>query len=140
MTYTVSISYGSYAVDLTNNNVEISHRFTNPFVPFSLPQSVGQTLGQNTKVINIGLIVDQFDFTFTLKDGPGTYNFGTPLTKYETLIYLAAFIPSPKVLTLGSNTFYCQIESINVSWAPGKKNVAENCMVTVQLCDNISMS
>ena len=139
MTYSVVISYGSYAVDLTNNHVGVSHNFTNPFITFDTPQQAEDALGRNTKLINIGLVVNTIDLTFTLKDGPGTYNFNTPGTKYETLVYLAAYVKNAKILTLGSTTFYGHIENLSVAWMPGKKNLAENCTLTFHMSDNIAM-
>lgn len=143
MTYTVSIAgtigATTHTVTLTNLDVQIGHRFTNPFFTFATPDVATEYIGKNTKCINIGLNSNTFDFTFKLTDGPGTFNFTTPSTNYEKLVWMASHCKNAKVITISAFSGYGHIENLHVEWLPGKKNLAEGCSMTVILTDNITM-
>ena len=118
----------------------INFRHSNPIITLATPAEQGTALGQNTVAINIGFVKDQFDLSFELKDGPGSFNAtGTGTTNLEKLLFLAYAVPSPKTLSLNGSTFYGQIESMNIPWEAGKGNFIPNCTLTLTLCMNISM-
>lgn len=144
MTASCIISLGSCSVDLTNKDLEIAYRHSNPIITIDTPGNSTDAVGNNTIAINIGFVSNSYDLTFTLTDGPGAYSINPNGTNYEKLLYLASQT-NPKTVTLvGTSTIspipHGQIESLNVSWKSGMKDIAVGCTMSIKLCANITMS
>jgi hypothetical protein len=145
MTAAFTISDGTYTVNLNDattggcGGLTLNHRFSNPETTLSTPIDISQILGDNVIAINLGMVDNSFDMTFKLFDGYGTFNFQTPTTNYEKLVYLANYNKNVKILTLGSSTFNCQIESINIPFVAGQKDLVINGTMTVRLAANVAM-
>ena len=142
MTAAFTISDGTYTVDLNSDTcagLTLNHRFTNPELTLSTPIDISQVLGDNVIAVNLGMVDNSFDMTFQLMDGFGTFNFQTPTTNYEKLVYLANYNKNVKTLTLGSSSFNCQIESINIPFVAGQKDLVINGTMTVRLTANVAM-
>lgn len=145
MTTGCTISYSTTSVDLNSIGgaigTSISFRFSNPviYVDTVDDTSIVAQLGYNTQAINIGLLRSSFTFNFTLRDGPGTYNFNTPgSTNFEKLTYIARQ-HNPKTLTINGSVYMCHIDSLDVSWDAGKKDIGRASM-TVTLTSNLGMA
>ena len=121
-------------------NVTVSHRFSNPIMIISTPLTVNVTIGENSVPINLGFIVNAYDITFDLYDGPGTFNFSTPSTDYEKLEHLANYVLDVKTLTLDGQTFTGHIENMRIDWIAGKKNVSEGCTMTFHTTKDVPTS
>ncbi len=134
------LSDGVHPVDFTNLNVVISHSFNNPaLIDVATPLAAGETLGSNTIGINIGFVQNNINLSFYLTDGPGTYNFISPTTNYEKLVYMANYVHNAKTLTLGSSVFHCHITSMSINCEPGKKDLSTNGNITLMLSKDIAM-
>jgi hypothetical protein len=96
-------------------------------------------IGENTIGINIGFVSNVFDLAFMLRDGPGTFNFSTPSTNYEKLMYMAAYVKNVKTLTLNGTAFTGHIESINVPWKAGLKDLSTSCSIRFKLTKDVTM-
>lgn len=143
MTASVTLSDGTNTVNFndlaTASDVNVSHRFSNPLITFDTPITTSLKIGENTVPINIGFVVNSFDMTFTLSDGPGTFNFQTPTTAYEKIMYMANYKKNVKTLTLNGTAFTGQVENVNITWESGKKNVAEGCTLSFHLTKDVKM-
>jgi hypothetical protein len=130
MTSGVTLSISGVSVDFnsaTVRNMRVTDRFSNPFLNFPTPIQVSQKIGENTVLVNIGFMRQSFDLSFVLLDGPGTFDFSSPgSTNYEKIKYMAGKKTDPKTLTLNGTTFTGQIESVNIPWEPGKKDLSTN--------------
>lgn len=144
MTSGVTLSDGTNTVNFNTAstkacNVTVSHRFSNPLLTLSTPILPNQTIGENTIPINIGFVTNAFDLSFDLYDGPGTFNFISPSTDYEKIMYMANYIKNVKTLTLNGNSFYGQLENVRIDWVAGKKNLSEGCTLTFHLTKDVKM-
>jgi hypothetical protein len=139
MTTGCVLSYGGTSVILTNMNVIITHRFSNPVIIIPTPITTSLKIGDNVIGINIGLVRNSFDISLTLTDGPGTFNFTTPSTTYEKIMYMANFTKNVKTLTLNGQQFQGHIENVNVTWEPGFKNLSERASFIFTLGKDIKM-
>ena len=127
-------------VEFKDLNVTISHSFNNPVLTVDTPvDAKSSVLGSNTMAINIGFTRNDINLSFTLKDGPGTYNFGTPSTNYEKIMYLANYVKNAKTLTLGTQKFYCHITAVNIPWVAGMKNLTTQGNISLILTANLVM-
>jgi hypothetical protein len=139
-TIVLSNKSGSVSVDFTNLGATVKYKFTNPFFTFATPQAAEELTGKNTYCINLGLVSNVFNIEFTLKDGPGTYNFKTPGgTNFEKISYLANYVKNPKYLTLYGTQFTGHIDAVDIQWVEGHKNIATNCIVSFILTADINM-
>jgi hypothetical protein len=137
-----TITYSGTTVDLnssTCNNLKIGVRFVNPIFSLSTPLAVGSAIGANVFPINLGMVGNSFDLSFMLHDGPGTFNFASGTTNFEKLEYLANYVKNAKILTLNGTAFYGQIESINIPWEAGKKDLSILGSLTFHCTANIAM-
>jgi hypothetical protein len=139
MTTGCVLSYSGTSVTLTNAHVVINHRFTNPIIIIPTPITTSLTVGENTIGINIGFVRNSFDISFKLTDGPGTFNFSTPSTNYEKIMYMANFTKDVKTLVLNGTTFKGHIENVNITWEPGFKNLTESASLTFTLAKDVKM-
>ena len=117
--------------------VNINHTFTNPIITVDTPASDGSQIGTNTIAINIGFISNNINLSFTLTDGPGTFNFTSGTTNYEKILRMAAD-PNPKTLNLNGTAFTGQITSVNMNWDAGKKNIGTGSL-SLTTSANITM-
>jgi len=146
----VTLTYGAVSVDFSSSTARLNkfnHRFTNALIPITTPQkdtplSLSEGVGTNTIVMNIGFITHTIDLVFTLKDGPGTFDFLSPTTNYEKIIYMASFPRNVKTITLNGGSspksYNCQISSVNIPWDEGKKDLMSGTM-SVMLCKDVVM-
>ena len=142
MTSGVTISDGTNTVDFNTActkacNVTVSHRFSNPLLIIDTPITATQTLGENSVPVNIGFVVNAFDLTFDLYDGPGTFNFISPSTDYEKIMYMANYIKGVKTMTMNGTQFKGMLENVNISWIGGKNKLSEGCTLTFHLAKDI---
>jgi hypothetical protein len=142
MTSGVTLSFGTVTVDLNSStcrDVTVTHRFSNPVITLSTPYTAGTAIGQNEKIVNIGFTTDAFDLSFTLLDGPASFDFITPgSTNYEKLVYIAHMgMTNKTTLTVNGTAFSGAIENLNVPWQAGKKDLAQNGTLTFHLGDTI---
>jgi hypothetical protein len=142
MTSGVTITDGTNTVDFNTAatkacNVTVSHRFSNPILTVDTPILTTQKLGENTLPINIGFVVNAYDLTFDLYDGPGTFNFITPSTDYEKIMYMANYVRGVKTMSMNGTTFTGMIENVNIEWKGGKMNISEGCTLTFHLAKDI---
>jgi len=143
MTAGAVLAYSTISVDFasaTCNNLKVTDRFSNPIFALSTPLGTTQTIGENTIPVNLGMVNNSFDLSFMLHDGPGTFDFKTPgSTNYEKIKYLANYVKNAKTLTLYGTVFYGQIESVNVPWEAGKKDLVIMAHLTFHCTANIAM-
>lgn len=135
------------SVDLTNLGVSVSHIYNNPLIV--IPTPVGPSpsgatpqIGANIKGINIGFVTNRYSLRFTLLDGLGTLNFGgSGTTNYEKIVYMtnSRLALNPKTLTLNGIDMKGHIESFNITFAAGDKDMALNCSLNFIATDNIEM-
>ncbi|CAK0771229.1 hypothetical protein CCP3SC15_420014 [Gammaproteobacteria bacterium] len=139
----VVLSYGAHSVDFNSPtgacNVTVSYRFSNPLLTIDTPIQSSLPLGDNSISINIGFVTNAIDFSFDLRDGPGSFNFISPTTNFERIVYLANYVKNAKTLTLNGTAFKGQIENLRIEWAPGKKDLAEGCTMSFRLTKDIVM-
>ena len=143
MTSGVTLSDGVNTVDFNTTtkacNVTVSHRFSNPFLVIDTPITASQTIGDNEVAINIGFVVNAFDMTFDLYDGPGTFSFISPSTDYEKIMHMANYKKNVKTLTLNGTAFKGMIENVRIEWKGGKNKISEGCTLTFHLSADIKM-
>ena len=142
MTSAVVLSQGATSIDFSTLNVSVTHRYNNPIFFLPTPAASGQVLGTNMIAINIGFFNNSFDISFTLTDGPGTFNFSSPSTNYEKIMYLATDSnvgKQPKTLTLNGTAFTGHIENVNIPWKPGQKDLSINGSFSFRLTKNLPM-
>jgi len=131
------VSFGP-SVDFSLLGVSVTHRFNNPviWVPTPIMDST-EIIGKNVKGVNIGFLADVYTISFTLTDGYGT-DYSTGTKNYEKIVRMARK-KNPKVLIIDGYTIYVHLESFNVSFAGGDKDLALNCNMNLHACDNILM-
>jgi len=142
MTSAVVLSQGATSIDFSTLNVSVTHRYNNPIFFLPTPAAAGQVLGTNMIAINIGFFNNSFDISFMLTDGPGTFNFSSPSTNYEKIMYLATDSnvgKQPKTLTLNGTAFTGHIENVNIPWKPGQKDLSINGSFSFRLTKNLPM-
>jgi hypothetical protein len=144
MTSGVTLSDGTNTVDFNTAgtkacNVTVSHRFSNPLLIVDTPIIATQTIGENAVPINIGFVTNAYDISFDLYDGPGTFNFKSPSTDYEKIMYMANYKKNVKTLTLNGTAFQGMIENVRIDWVAGKKNLSEGCTLTFHLTKDVPM-
>ena len=153
MTSEVKLSYPDKGieVDLTSNDVRLTHMYNNPVViiptPITAPPTgatpyPSQIIGFNTNAINIGFVANRYMLSFTLYDGLGTFDFsGTGTTKYEKIVYMtnSADTVNAKVLTINGAVLYVHIESFEFSVKAGDKDLMQNCTVNCIAVKDIKM-
>jgi len=143
MTSAVVLSQGATSIDFSSaKNISVTHRYNNPIFFLPTPAASGQALGTNMIAINIGFFNNSFDISFTLTDGPGTFNFSSPSTNYEKIMYLATDSnvgKQPKTLTLNGTAFTGHIENVNIPWKPGQKDLSINGSFSFRLTKNLPM-
>jgi len=142
MTSAVIISQGATSIDLSNLNVGVTHRYNNPIFFLPTPAAAGGVLGSNIIAINIGFFNNSFDISFQLTDGPGTFNFASPSTNYEKIMYLATdptVGKQPKTLTLNGTAFKGHIENVNIPFKAGQKDLVTNGSFSFRLTKDLPM-
>ena len=142
MTSAVILSYGGTSVDFSNLNVGVTHRYNNPIIFLPTPAAAGGVLGSNMIAINIGFFNNSFDLSFQLTDGPGTFNFSSPSTNYEKIMYLAtdsSVGKQPKTLTLNGTGFIGHIENVNIPFKAGQKDLVIVGSFSFRLTKNLPM-
>ena len=143
MTSAVVLSQGATSIDFSSaKNISVTHRYNNPIFFLPTPAASGQVLGTNMIAINIGFFNNSFDISFMLTDGPGTFNFSSPSTNYEKIMYLATDSnvgKQPKTLTLNGTAFTGHIENVNIPWKPGQKDLSINGSFSFRLTKNLPM-
>lgn len=149
MTNEVKISYpeSGITVDFTNLNVKVTHLNNNPLILIPTPLAAtpvggSPALGANIKGINIGFVTNRYLLNFILTDGLGTLDFGgSGTTNYEKIVYITnnSSTINPKTLTINGRDFNAHIESFNISFAAGDKDLALNCSLNCILVDDIKM-
>jgi hypothetical protein len=142
MTSAVVLSRGAVSVDLTSLNVSVTHRYSNPIIFLPTPAAAGSTIGSNIIAINIGFFNNSFDVSFQLTDGPGTFNFSSPSTNYEKIMYLTAdpdVGKQTKTLTLNGTAFVGHIENVSIPFRPGQKNLVINGSLAFRLTKDLPM-
>ena len=142
MTSAVVLSYSGTSVDFSSLNVGVTHRYNNPIFFLPTPAASGGILGSNMIAINIGFFNNSFDISFTLTDGPGTFNFSSPTTNYEKIMYLStdsSVGKQPKTLTLNGTAFKEHIENVNISFRPGHKDLSVNGSFSFRLTKDLPM-
>ena len=144
MTSAVTIGYPytspTITADLSNLGVSVTHLYTNPVIviPTPITNTVGASaIGWNIKGLNIGFLINRFSIKFTILDGMGTMNFDQPSTIYEKIQYMAnrAGTKGAKALTINGYKMAVQIESFNITFAAGQKDMAIGCTLNVIAID-----
>jgi len=128
-------------VDLSNLGVSVSHLYSNPiiYIPTPITDAVsGTTVGWNIKSINLGFVTNRYSVRFTLTDGCGILRHDGNGTNYEKLNYMANSFSAkcPKALTINGYKFGVHIESLNVTFAGGDKDLALNCTMNLIAVDS----
>jgi hypothetical protein len=145
MTSAVVISYSGTSVDFNSavaNHIMVTHRLSNPIIFIPTPAATGAVLGTNNIAMNLGFFDNAFDLSFQLHDGPGTFNFTSPTTAYEKLVFMAAdptVGKQPKTLTLNGTAFTGHIESLRVPFQPGQKDLVIMGTLSFRLTANLPM-
>jgi hypothetical protein len=126
--------------------VTVTTRGSNPIIKLPTPITTTDTAGENVIIINIGFINISYDLSFQLTDGPGSFNFETmsgSSTNFEKIMYLfggpGSESKDPKILTLNGSDKHGQIESVNIPWKAGMKNLTTNGMLSFNVCKDITM-
>lgn len=140
MTSEVTIGY-PYATPtvwavLTDLGVSVSHTYSNPLILVPTPMSdiVGASgVGWNIIAINIGFVANRYAIRFTITDGIGTLKNDGTGTIYEKLNYMANNFntKNAKALTINGTKIGVHIESFNVTFAAGDKDLALNCSLNL---------
>lgn len=152
MTNEVKLKYAAKGieVDLTNLGVTVNHVYNNPLILVPTPvtaspagwTSASPALGLNMKCINIGFVANRIILKFTLTDGIGSMNFGgSGATNYEKIVYISnnSSIINPKTLTINGHDENAHVESFNISFAGGSKDLSLGATVSLILTDSIQM-
>jgi hypothetical protein len=139
MTIGCVLSNGTYSIDFKSLNPTITHIFSNPLITIDTPISTTMAIGENTIGINIGFVTNDINLSFTLKDGPGTFNFSTPTTNYEKIINMAVYTKDAKSLTLNGTALKVHITSVNIPWVAGMKDLSTNGSMTLKLVKDVKM-
>ena len=148
MTNSVTLSDGiGTTIDFTNLGVSVSHLYNNPVIILPTPVTatpVGSTpvIGGNTKSINIGFVTNRFSVRFTFTDGVGTASPYNKSTNYEKLLFLSndSTAINPKLFSINGLTMFVHIESFNITFSGGDKDLALNCTLNLITCANIKMT
>ena len=140
MTVIVSATPASFgpSVDFSLLGVSVTHRFNNPmiWVPTPIENSTA-IIGDNAIGVNIGFLADVYTLSFTLTDGFGI-NYSTGTKNYEKIVMMSREI-APKVLIIDGYSMHVHLESFNVTFVGGGKDLALNCTLNLHACKNIIM-
>ena len=143
MSWTAVLTDGTRTVDFTSatcNNLNVTHRFSNPFITLDTPAAATTTIGDNSVVINVGFVSNELDLDFMLHDGPGTFDGVTPgTTNYEKILYMANLVKNPKTLTLNGTAFKGHIINHNFPWQSGKCLLAIHATISFKISKDIAM-
>lgn len=150
MTNQITLGYKGVVADLTNLGVSISHMYNNPVIQIPTPlaatpgsTTVGSTtIGWNVVALNIGFVTNRYTLKFTITDGLGTLNFGgSGTTIYEKLVYMTnnQSTTNPKTLMINDYPIFVHVESFNVTFAGGSKDLALNCSLNLLAVKDIKM-
>jgi hypothetical protein len=126
-----AVGYGTlYTVDFNSdsaNEVEVTHRFSNPVITLATPITLTDSTGNNEKIVNIGFLTNSFDLSFMLHDGPGSFNFASPTTNYEKIMFMAWYGAYLTItLTLNGTAFTGSIENASIPFKAGQKDLSMN--------------
>jgi hypothetical protein len=136
MTQQVKLALGTVEVDFSNLGVAVTHRLSNPIIVFDTPRTDLNT--SNSVGINIGFVTEAFDLRFTLTDGLGTMDWAVPSTNYEKIFHMA-YQRNPKVLTINDKTMTVHIETVNLPYEAGKKDLSIDGILSLRVVMNIEM-
>jgi hypothetical protein len=133
----------SFTVTLTDKNVSVAYRMANPVIAIPTPRKQGATPGYGTVgasanvfTINLAMITQYLDLTFTLTDGCGSFEFTNTIstsTNFEKLGYMSASRDRKNKITVTINNrpIKCEIVAFNVGWEPGRKDLAIGCRMSL---------
>jgi len=138
MTSAVTLSDGTNTVTFTNNNIKVVAKGSNPIIIIPTPITDTVNVGDNVIAVNLGFVRTGFDLTFWLTDGPGTFNYNTPSTDFEKIMYMFGKTTLIKTLTLNGTAFHGHIENVNIPWEPGKKDLTTNGSMSFTLAKDLT--
>lgn len=128
-------AYGTFVVDLSDNNCSVKRLINNPVFILNLPKieytDPNSPSDSNQIVIDLAMLTDRYILQFDLTDGVGVNS------KYRTLIMMASNGLADINLTVftypGSITSpdYVKIEELGLPTEPGKKDFLQGCSMSL---------
>lgn len=131
-------SPNTFTVDLTNCNVSVAYRMSNPVIVVPVPkkQAKGKTPAASTPnvyTINLTMIQQNYDLSFTLTDGCGSFEFvnaNDSSTNFEKLGNMSNWRKT-KYLYINDRVINVEITAFTTTWEPGRKNLAVGCRMSL---------